>query len=238
MSYNRELLTKELENAGIAYDEEKLDKLKIYSDLLTEWNEKINLTAITDDDGIAIKHFYDSLMLIKYFDIKENAKMVDVGTGAGFPSIPCKIFRSDVELTLLDSLNKRINFLKEVGEGVNLKNTEYVHARAEEGGKNKDYREKFDVATARAVANLAVLSEYCLPFVKVGGYFVALKGPDCEEEINEAKSAIKKLGGEIEKVVTYELPDESGRTIVVIKKISTTLAKYPRTSAKISKEKL
>ena len=238
MSYNKELLAKELDNSSIFYDEEKLKNLEVYSDLLTEWNEKINLTAITDDDGIAIKHFYDSLMLIKYFDIKENAKMIDVGTGAGFPSIPCRIFRKDIELTLLDSLNKRINFLKEVGQGVNLENVEYVHGRAEECGRNKNYREKFDIATARAVANLSSLSEYCIPFVKVGGYFVALKGPDCENEINEAKSAIKKLGGEIEKIVTYELPDGSRRTIIIIKKISTTMTKYPRTSAKIAKEKL
>ena len=238
MTYNKELLEKELKNAEISFTEQGLADFEKYAELLVEWNTKINLTAITDEDGIALKHFYDSAMLLKYFDVPQNASMIDVGTGAGFPSIPCKILRPDIKLTQLDSLNKRINFLREVGENLNFFETEYVHSRAEDGGKNKDYREKFDVATARAVANLANLSEYCIPFVKVGGYFVALKGPDCDEEISEAKSAIKKLGGEIEKIITYSLPEGSGRTIVIIKKVSATPAKYPRTSAKIAKEKL
>ncbi len=238
MSYNKELFRKELENAEIPYTEENLTDFGTYSDLLTDWNSKINLTAITDEDGIALKHFYDSVMLLKYFEVRENASMIDVGTGAGFPSMPCKILRPDIKLTLLDSLNKRINFLKEVGNSLNFENTEYIHTRAEDGGKNKEYREKYDIATARAVANLTNLAEYCLPFAKIGGYFVALKGPDCDAEINEAKSAIKILGGEIEKIITYELPEGSGRTIVIIKKVSATPGKYPRTSAKIAKEKL
>ena len=206
LSCNKELLKKEFENAKILFNEENINDFQKYAELLVDWNNKINLTAITDEDGISLKHFYDSVMLLKYFEVKENASMIDVGTGAGFPSMPCKVLRPDIKLTLLDSLNKRINFLKEVGETLNFTNTEYVHARAEDGGKNKDYREKFDIATARAVANLTNLSEYCIPFVKQGGYFVALKGPDCDTEIEEAKSAIKKLGGEIEKIITYELP--------------------------------
>ncbi|MEF9983989.1 MAG: 16S rRNA (guanine(527)-N(7))-methyltransferase RsmG [Oscillospiraceae bacterium] len=235
---NEILLKKAFDENKIQYNQKNIDDFNKYSQLLVEWNEKINLTAITDPDGIAIKHFYDSIMLLKLFEVVKNCKMIDVGTGAGFPSIPCKILRKDIKITLLDSLNKRINFLKEVSSQLGQNDNVCVHARAEDGGKNKDLREKFDVATARAVANLANLSEYCLPFVKIGGYFVALKGPSCDEEMELGKSAIAKLGGEITDVITYKLPDDSQRTMVIVKKISQTPTKYPRTAAKIAKEQL
>lgn len=238
MTVNLPLLKETLEKDGFVLNEKQIEKFNKYSDLLIEWNEKINLTAITAPDEVAIKHFYDSVLLLKYFSVKENATMIDVGTGAGFPSIPCKIIRDDIKITLLDSLNKRINFLKEVGSALSQNDNEYVHGRAEDFGKNKDYREEFDIATARAVANLANLSEYCLPFVKVNGYFVALKGNLADDELELGKRAIEKLGGKIENIINYKLPDESNRNIVIIKKISQTLPKYPRSSAKMAKEQL
>lgn len=238
MNVNVDMLKNAFDMENIHYNDKIIDDFIKYSDLLIDWNSKINLTAITAPDDVAIKHFLDSAMLLKNFEVKKNVTMIDVGTGAGFPSIPCKILRSDIKLTLLDSLNKRINFLKAVGEAISQNNNVYVHARAEDGGKNKDLREKFDIATARAVANLGVLAEYCLPFVKVGGYFIALKGPACDDEIIEGEEAIKKLGGVIEDKILYNLPDESHRTMVIVKKVSPTLPKYPRTSAKIAKEKI
>lgn len=211
----------------------QLEKFDKYAQTLVEWNEKINLTAITEPTDICVKHFFDSLLLLDAVDVKENSTMIDVGTGAGFPSIPCKIVRDDIELTLLDSLNKRINFLTELSNNLEI-NTTCIHSRAEDGGRKEDLREKFDFATARAVAHLRELSEYCLPFVKVGGYFVSLKGYEIEEELEEAKKAIKLLGGKIVEVKKYE--EENKRAIVIIKKVSQTPTKYPRIASKIKKQ--
>lgn len=211
---------------------EQLDK---YAELLVEWNEKINLTAITEPKDIVVKHFVDSLLLTKAIELPEGASLIDVGTGAGFPSVPVKVLRSDVELTLLDSLNKRLVFLQELCGALGLK-ANYVHARAEDGGKDKKYREKYDFACARAVASLRNLSEYCLPFVKVGGAFIALKGPDWKEELAEAKNAIGTMGGKVEKVEEFTLPDESKRAILVIRKVSQTPPQFPRTAAKMTKK--
>ena len=184
-------------------DDEMLQRFEIYFKLLVEWNEKMNLTAITDEHGVAVKHFADSLTL-------------DVGTGAGFPGVVLKIARPDIKLTLLDSLNKRLTFLDTVLNDTGL-DAELVHSRAEEGGKNKLYREKFDIAISRAVARLNVLCEYCLPYVKVGGLFVAMKGPNADEELDGAENALKLLGGKVEKVHKFNLPcDEGERTIIVI----------------------
>lgn len=232
---NCELLKSLAQNEGINLTEDMLSAFDCYAEELVSWNEKINLTAITAPDDIVIKHFLDSLLLLKHIDVKEKTKMIDVGTGAGFPSLPCKIARPDISLTMLDSLNKRIGFLTSVSEKLKL-SSECLHGRAEEVGAKPGYRESYDIATARAVAHLRELSEFCLPFVKVGGYFVSLKGPELDAEISEAKAAIKALGGEIEKVITYILPDESNRTIVIIKKISQTLPKYPRSFGKIKKQ--
>ncbi len=198
-----------------------------YMQLLLEWNEKINLTAITEVDDIILKHFIDSLTIIKY--IKGNDKIIDVGTGAGFPGIPIGIMNSNIDITLLDSLNKRINFLNEVCNKLELKNIKTIHGRAEDFGQNKDTREKFDIVISRAVANMTTLVEYLLPFIKVGGCAICMKGPGIEEELSKAEFAIKELGGKVKKVENFVLPNSDiERNIVIIKKISDTPNKYPR----------
>ncbi len=237
MGINRELLLEKAEENGILLDDNSLDRFDEYSRFLIEYNEKVNLTAITDPEEIAIKHFLDSIMLTKAIEIKKNATLVDVGTGAGFPSVPVKIIREDIEITLMDALNKRLVFLDELCNRLKL-NARTVHIRAEQAGADKLYREKFDVATARAVAALPVLCEYCLPLVKIGGYFIAMKGYEIEEELELSKTAIGVLGGKLESVSKFILPDSSRRSIVIIKKISQTPTKYPRQTAKIAKQSL
>lgn len=223
-----------LEDEGFSLTEEMLAKFDQYAALLVSWNEKINLTSIVEPTDICIKHFLDSVLLLKAVEVKQRSTMIDVGTGAGFPSVPCKILRDDLSLTLLDSLNKRILFLEEVA-GRLEQDTVCVHARAEEFGKKPDFREQFDIATARAVAHLRELSEYCLPFVKVGGVFAALKGYEIEEELKEAEKAIVCMGGHIREIKKYELPGENKRAIVIIEKISQTPTKFPRNTAKMKK---
>lgn len=230
-------LDKLFAKGNMAVNDEQYDKLEKYSRLLVEWNEKINLTAITDPEGIALKHFYDSVYPFTFIDIKENASLIDVGTGAGFPSCPLKIFRNDLRLTLLDSLNKRINFLQEVSDTLGL-DAECIHGRAEELGRNSDFRDKFDVACARAVANLTELCEYCLPFVKMGGSFVALKGSSGLDELKDAENAIKTLGGKLETAREYALPNGDGRVLIVIKKTAPTPEKYPRNKGQMKKKRL
>ncbi len=204
-----------------------------YMNLLLEWNEKINLTAITQPEEVKVKHFEDSLTCLESGYIKDGDSIVDVGTGAGFPGLPIKIENNTVELTLMDSLNKRINFLKEVSSQLKL-DTKCIHIRAEEAGKNKLYRGKYDVAVSRAVARLTVLAEYCLPLVKKGGYMLAMKGKDIEEELDEAKPLIKLLGGQVKEVQLHTLSDEAiTHSIVVIEKISDTNPKYPRNGKKV-----
>lgn len=232
---NLELLKNEAEAIGYSLSQEHLTKLDTYAKLLVEWNEKINLTAIVEPDEIVMKHFVDSFLLLNHIVIDKPFRLIDVGTGAGFPSLPCKIICDSMQLTMLDSLNKRIHFLNEVANEVGVR-ADCVHGRAEETGKLPDYREQFDYATARAVAHLRELSEYCLPFVKIGGTFVALKGYEIETELDEAKSAIKALGGQIVDVKKYELKDSGKRAIVTIKKISQTPTKYPRSFGKMKKQ--
>lgn len=219
----------------IPLTEEEAERLDVYAQMLVEWNEKINLTAITEPKDIVVKHFVDSLLLTKAIDLPQGASLIDVGTGAGFPSVPVAVHRGDVKLTLLDSLNKRLVFLQELCGAIGVESN-YVHARAEDGGKDKKYREKYDFACARAVASLRNLSEYCLPFVKVGGAFIALKGPDWKEELAEAKNAIGTMGGKVEKTVEFTLPDESYRAILIIRKVSQTPPQFPRTAAKMTKK--
>lgn len=205
---------------------EQIEKLIVYKDLLKEWNEKINLTSITNDEEIVLKHFIDSLTVNKY--INENDSIIDVGTGAGFPGMVIKITKENSKITLLDSLNKRINFLNDVINKCELKDVFTVHGRAEDYGNNKDYREKYDIAIARAVANLSTLTELCLPFVKIGGKFIAMKGSSVEE-INEAKKAIEILGGQVQEINKFVLPESDiERNIVIIKKVRTTPKQYPR----------
>lgn len=214
--------------------ENQVENFFKYMNLLLEWNEKINLTAITDVDDIILKHFIDSMTVLKY--IEKDKSIIDVGTGAGFPGIPIAIMREDVKITLLDSLNKRINFLNEVCSELKINNIETIHGRAEEAGQNKQYREKYDIAVSRAVANMTTLSEYLIPFVKVGGICICMKGSEINHELEQAKFAIKELGGKIEKVEKFNLPDSDiERNIVIIKKIKPTPNRYPRKAGMPSK---
>ena len=221
----------------IVFTEEQLEQFYKYMNLLIEWNEKINLTAIIEAKEIILKHFIDSLTIIKYME--PNKTLIDIGTGAGFPGIPVKILRKDLKITLLDSLNKRIKFLNEVIEKLSLKNITTTHARIEEYAKNKEYREKFDIATSRAVANLTTLTEYMLPMVKVKGKAICMKGAEVDEEMLKSKNSIKILGGKIYKVEEFKLPkSEYKRNLIIIEKTNTTPNKYPRKPGIPSKEPL
>ena len=216
-------------------DELKSKKFEKYKDLLLEWNNKINLTAITDEKEIILKHFIDSCTILKY--IENNQKIIDIGTGAGFPGIPLKIMNETLDITLVDSLNKRINFLNEVIKELELKDIKAIHSRAEDLGRDNNYREKYNVATSRAVANLSTLLEYLMPFVKVGGICICMKGPNIEEELNEAKNAIKELSGKIEEVYNFKLPNSDiERNIIIVRKIDKIKLKYPRKAGIPAKE--
>ncbi len=230
----KDLLRNHAEMFHVKLDETALDRFDTYGKLLVEWNEKINLTAITDPEGVTIKHFLDSLTIFSYVDIPEGAKVIDVGTGAGFPGLAMLIARPDLDMTLMDSTKKRLTVIENILENIGL-TANVVHSRAEDAGQNKNFREQYDFSTARAVTNLRDLAEYCLPFVKVGGSFVPMKSAKTEEEIAEGKKAIHVLGGQITKVDSFELLDCGERTIINVKKISPTPAKYPRPSAKIAK---
>ena len=222
---------------GMEVTDEQYSKLSRYADMLCEWNEKMNLTNIVDDQGIAIRHFIDSLTLVAHSEEEErklgrqDLNLIDVGTGAGFPGIPLKVTMPNLNVTLLDSLKKRVGFLDAVCEALQLTGITTIHSRAEEAAKNKQYREKFDIATARAVAALPTLCEYCLPYVKVGGIFLAMKG-HAEDEIDQAKKAIVTLGGTLEDVHEFLLPGtDMQRTILVIRKIRATPARFwPKSS--------
>lgn len=237
MELLQETLQMGCEHFGFTLSEFQREQFETYARLLVEWNEKMNLTAITKPQEIAMKHFVDSLLLTKAIEVERGASLIDVGTGAGFPGIPVKILREDLQLTLLDSLKKRIGFLTEVTGKLGL-GAICIHARAEEQGKKPQEREQYDIACARAVAHLRELAEYCLPFVRVGGVFAALKGYEIEQELQEAKKAISLMGGQVENIEKYELPDTSRRSIVIIRKKAATPPKYPRPSAKIAKAPL
>lgn len=230
-------LKQKLNEFNIEISDNQLEKFDKYMQLLLEWNEKINLTAIIEPDEVKIKHFLDSLTVLEY--INDEDKVIDIGTGAGFPGIPLKIMKPDAKITLLDSLNKRINFLNLVIEELGLKNIEAIHGRAEEFARNKLYREKYDVAVSRAVANLSTLTEYMLPFVKVGGRCICMKGANLKEELDKAKNAIQELGGKIEIIDNFYLSNnDNERNILIIKKIKETKSKYPRKAGIPSKEPL
>ncbi len=229
-----ELCCSEFEKYGIKLDEVKYSKLDKYAEFLVEYNNNVNLTALTEPDDILFKHFIDSVMMLKYVDIPPNSTLIDVGTGAGFPSVPIKIFRDDIKLTLLDSLAKRVTFLEKLCDLVEV-DANTIHGRAENIAKMPEYREKFDFSCARAVAELSVLSEYCIPFLREGGYFISMKGPN--EDLSIAENAVQILGGSIVSDVNYSINSDK-RRIVTIKKISQTPTKYPRNSAQIKKKHL
>ena len=234
----KEYLISAIDNYKISLSDEQIDQLQGYYEMLIEWNQKMNLTAITDPNEVAIKHFADSLSIFNYIDLPQNARIIDVGTGAGFPGVVMKIARPDLELTLLDSLKKRLVFLESVLNKLGL-SSELIHDRAENAAQNIDLREGFDLAVSRAVARMNVLSEYCLPFVRLSGHFAAMKGPDAQTEIQAAKNAIQILGGKIFKINEFELYENGGgRTIVLVEKIRPTPEKYPRNSGKIKSNPL
>lgn len=234
----KNLLQNYIKDYKITLTENQYEQFQKYFELLAEWNEKMNLTAITDESGVALKHFADSLSLLNFVDIPQNSSLADVGTGAGFPGVVLKIARPDIKLTLIDSLNKRLVFLGEVCAQLGIE-AELIHSRAEDGARNEKLRESFDFAVSRAVARMNVLSEYCLPYVKVGGAFCAMKGAQANEEFKESLNAINTLGGKLEKKYFFELPENGGeRAIAVVRKVKNTPQKYPRQSGKIKAKAL
>lgn len=232
-----EQLISSAEKYGISVSPPQAGQFQVYLELLAEWNQKMNLTALKEPEEIAEKHFLDSILILKYLQIPQGAKVIDVGTGAGFPGVPLKILRPDLNLTLMDGLNKRLIFLEELLRNLSLK-AEIVHQRAEEGGRKPEYREQFDLATARAVARLPVLCEYCLPFLKTGGIFAAMKGPEVALELGSAEKAIALLGCETVSSVDYALPGGDGRSLVIIRRKIPIPAAYPRHGSKIAKSPL
>lgn len=231
-----DMLNEACQRMGLSFDESKYNKFIKYKDLVKEWNEKINLTAITDDEEIIKKHFIDSIKVYKCDYVKDAKSIIDVGTGGGFPGIPMRIVKEDSSIVLLDSLNKRINFLNEVIEQLNLPDIRTIHGRAEDFAQTPEYRQKFDLAVSRAVANLTVLLEFCLPYVKVGGCFVALKGPAIEEELKDAEVALKVLGGKVEEIIEVDIEgSDLKHNLLVVKKIKDTPKKYPRKAGMVTK---
>ena len=237
MNYNTTKFINDLKAIGIELSDEQLEQFLTYYEMLIEKNKVMNLTAITDFDEVLEKHFEDSLSLIQAVDLEKSQAVIDLGTGAGFPGIPLKIAFPNLQITLADSLNKRILFLDDVIRELGLTGIDTVHGRAEDIAKNSDYREKFDLCVSRAVANLSTLSEYCLPFVKIGGKFISYKAGECDEEVVASKSSIFLLGGKISDIKKFEL-GESGRAFVIIEKVSGTPKKYPRKAGTPSKDPL
>ena len=239
MKNKTDIFIRKLKQIDVTLDQKQMERFELYYEMLIEKNKVMNLTAITEPEEVIDKHFVDSLAINKIVDLKNVISVIDIGTGAGFPGIPLKIAFPWLEITLLDSLNKRVRFLEEVCERLGLENVTCVHARAEDGGRNKDYREKFDLCVSRAVANLSSLSEYCMPFVRVGGYFIPYKSGEIVEELTQAKKAVGILGGEIENVTGFELPGgEGSRSLIKIRKMKPISAKYPRKAGLPGKEPL
>ena len=226
---NIEQFQSALAERGIVLSEEQLAQFNRYYELLVEWNEKMNLTAITEREDVYMKHFFDSITAGFYIDLTKPLRLLDVGAGAGFPSIPLKIVFPDLNVTISDSLNQRITFLNHLASELGLENVQFVHGRAEEMGQKPEHREQYDLVTARAVARMSVLSELCLPFARTGGSFVAMKAASASDEMDTAKKAIQTLGGKTDDVFSFKLPIEnSERTIIVVRKEKQTPKKYPR----------
>jgi len=228
---SKRLLEKGIEALGFKYDETTVHRFDEYREILVERNKVMNLTSIVEKEEVEIKHFLDSIACITDEIEDSNIKIIDVGTGAGFPGLPIKILYNNISLTLLDSLNKRINFLQEVVEKLELENVTCIHGRAEDFGKDSNHREHYDITVSRAVADLSILAEYCLPFVKIGGYFISQKSKKVNEEVESADKALEVLGGKVEKIIPIKVPNlDAERYLVVIKKIKETPEKYPRRS--------
>lgn len=228
-----------LEELGLSAAEGRLEKFESYMNGILEWNEKVNLTRITERDEFIVKHFLDSLVCCGYDEYANAEKIIDVGTGAGFPGVPLAIASPEKNFVLMDSLNKRLRIIDELCRASDIANVLTLHARAEELARNKEHREKYDLCVSRAVANMAVLAEYCLPFIRVGGYLLAYKGPEAEEEAAAAKHALKLLGGEVTEIRTAALEKyDISHKIIVIKKIKNTVSKYPRKAGIPTKEPL
>lgn len=227
MNYNLKKFEKGLEELNLSLSKNQIQQFLTYYEMLIEKNKVMNLTAITEFDEVIEKHFLDSLSICRVFDLNREVKVLDMGTGAGFPGIPLKIAFPEIDLVLADSLNKRIHFLQEVIDALDLKKVEALHARAEEMGRNKEYREQFDLCVSRAVANLSSLSEYCIPFVKQGGQFISYKSGDIEEEVSNAKNAVFLLGGKLKDIYKFDLYDQK-RSFVMIEKVKGTPKTYPR----------
>ncbi len=239
MALDREVMQQGLQELNLKITERQLDQLANYQQLLLAWNENINLTAITTPRDIAVKHFLDSLTCLRVDDFNKAQRIIDVGTGAGFPGIPLKIARPDLELVLIDALNKRVAFLQEVAQVLGLSGVKCYHARAEEWGRNPAQREKYDLALSRAVALMPVLAEFCLPLVRTGGIFIAMKGPESQLELNSAAKSLNKLGGQVREIMTLKLPVTGDqRILVIIDKDKSTPLSYPRQMAKIKKNPL
>lgn len=233
---NLDELREKAEKIDVQLDEDQLESFAKFMDFMIKWNDRVRLTSITEETEVIDKHFVDSLTALKVDVIKDHNKVLDLGTGGGFPGIPLKIINPTIDLVMLDSRLKKIEYLQEVIDAFDFENTLAIHGRAEDYGQLVDFRESFDIVVSRAVANLTVLSEYCLPFVKKGGYFIAMKGTKSDEEINEAKKAIKVLGGSIEEVIEFNLPEtDYDRSIILIKKEKHTPKKYPRNPGKPKK---
>ena len=227
------------DEVNIEFNEQMYDRFIKYMRLVQEWNQKINLTAITEDEEFIKKHFIDCIKAFKSDELKKARTVIDVGTGAGFPGMPIAILREDIEVTLLDSLNKRINFLNLVVRELGLKNVTTIHSRAEDGARKKELRENFDIATSRAVANMCVLSEFCIPYVKVNGNFIALKGPNITEELNDSKNAIGTLGGKLKGITEVEIEGtDLNHNLVIVDKIKSTPKTFPRKAGNVTKKPL
>lgn len=237
MNYNFDKFIEELNKISITLSEKQLEQFRIYYEMLVEKNKVMNLTGITEWDEVLEKHFLDSISLIRAIDLSQDLTVMDMGTGAGFPGLPLKIAFPNLKVTLADSLNKRVIFLQEVIDELGLEDIEAIHGRAEDLARDKAYREQYDLSVSRAVANLSTLSEYCLPFVKIGGQFISYKSGECDEEVAASKSAVFLLGGKIKDVVKFEL-GESGRSFIVIDKVKGTSKEYPRKAGTPSKKPL
>lgn len=237
MEYKFDAFIEELKNIGVELTERQLEQFRIYYEMLVEKNKVMNLTGITEWNEVLEKHFLDSISLARVINLRQNITVIDMGTGAGFPGIPLKIAFPELKVTLADSLNKRVLFLQEVIDALELKDIEAIHGRAEDLARDKCYREQYDLSVSRAVANLSTLTEYCLPFVKLGGQFISYKSGEVDVEVTESKSAVFLLGGKIKDVVKFELGD-SGRSFIIIDKVKGTPKTYPRKAGTPSKKPL